>query len=86
LDLEREEVKKGRESCILRSFIICTLLQVSIIRVIKSRRMRWAACMTHTRNACKILIGKPGGKRSCSRPGCRCKNYINIKTDFEEIV
>jgi hypothetical protein len=47
---KREEVKEGRESCILRIFIIYTLLQIFVIRVIKSRRMRWAghiACMTY---------------------------------------
>jgi hypothetical protein len=34
----------------------------SIIRIIKSRRMRWArhvACMVAKRNAYRILVGKP---------------------------
>jgi hypothetical protein len=38
----------------------------SIIRPIKSRRIRGAgpvACMMEKRNACRILVGKPGGKR-----------------------
>jgi hypothetical protein len=38
----------------------------SIIRVIKSRRMRWAghaAQMGEKRNAYRILVGKPEGKR-----------------------
>jgi hypothetical protein len=33
--------------------------------MIKSRRMIWAghvACMGETRNACRISMGKPGGK------------------------
>jgi hypothetical protein len=37
----------------------------SIIRVIKSRRMRWArhvARMVEKRNACRIFVGKPEGK------------------------
>jgi hypothetical protein len=43
----------------------------NIIRVIKSRRMRWAEhrpCMGKMRNAYKILVGKPEGKRQCGRP------------------
>jgi hypothetical protein len=38
----------------------------SIIRVIKSRRVRWAghvARMGEKRNACRILVGKPEGER-----------------------
>jgi hypothetical protein len=37
-----------------------------IIRMIKSKRMRWAghvARMGETRNAYRILVGKPEGKR-----------------------
>jgi hypothetical protein len=37
----------------------------SIIRMIKSRRMRWAghiARMREKRNACRILVGMPEGK------------------------
>jgi hypothetical protein len=38
----------------------------SIIRIIKSRRMRWAghvARMGEKRNAYRLLVGKPEGKR-----------------------
>jgi hypothetical protein len=38
----------------------------SIIRIIKSRRMRWAghvARMRANRNAYRTLVGKPEGKR-----------------------
>jgi hypothetical protein len=38
----------------------------NIIRVIKSRRMRWVGHVAHTgevKNAYKVLIGKPLGKR-----------------------
>jgi hypothetical protein len=37
-----------------------------IIRQIKSRRMRWAgyvARMGEERNVCKVLMGKPEGRR-----------------------
>jgi hypothetical protein len=43
----------------------------SIIRMIKSRRMRWAgyvARMGKRRNACRILVRKPEGKRPLGRP------------------
>jgi hypothetical protein len=43
----------------------------SIIRKIKSRRMRWAghvARMGEKRNAYKLLVGKPEGKRPLGRP------------------
>jgi hypothetical protein len=41
-----------------------TYMVLSIIRMIKSRRMRWAghvARMGETRNAYRILVGKPEG-------------------------
>jgi hypothetical protein len=53
----------------------------NIIRMIKSRRMRWAghaARMGETRNAYRILVGKPEG-----RP--RRKWVENIKIVLREI-
>jgi hypothetical protein len=38
----------------------------SRIRIIESRGMRWVghvACMEEKRNACRILVGRPGGNR-----------------------
>jgi hypothetical protein len=55
----------------------------NIIRMIKSRRMRWAghvARMGKTRNAYRILVGKPKGKRPLGRP--RRKWVDNIKIDL----
>jgi hypothetical protein len=43
----------------------------NIIRMMKSRRMRWAghvARMGETKDAYRILVGKPEGKRSLGRP------------------
>jgi hypothetical protein len=43
----------------------------SIIRIIKSRRMRWAghvARMAGKRIAYRLLVGKPEGKRPLRRP------------------
>jgi hypothetical protein len=58
----------------------------NIIRMMKSRRMRWAghvARMGETRNAYRILVGKPGGKRPLGRP--RRRWVDNIKMDLREI-
>jgi hypothetical protein len=56
----------------------------SIIRMIKSRRMRWAghlARMEANRNGYSILVGKPEGKRPLGAPTHRWVN--NIKMDLE---
>ena len=45
----------------------------NIVRVIKSRRLRWAghiARMEEGRSAYKILRGKPTRKRPLGRPRC----------------
>jgi hypothetical protein len=54
----------------------------NIIRMIKSRRMKWAghvARMGETRNAYRILVEKPEGKRPLGRP--RRRWVDNIKMD-----
>jgi hypothetical protein len=46
----------------------------SIIRIIKSKRMRWArhvVRMGEKRNAYRLLVGKPERKRPLGRPGRR---------------
>jgi hypothetical protein len=58
----------------------------NIIRIIKSRRMRWAghvARMGEKRNAYRILVGKPGGRKSLGRP--RRRWVDNIKIDLRKI-
>jgi hypothetical protein len=58
----------------------------SIIRIIKSRRMRWAghvARMGEKRNAYILLVGKPEGKRPLRRP--RCRWVDNIRMDLGEV-
>ena len=58
----------------------------SIVRVIKSRRMRWArhvARMEEGRVVHKALVGKPEGKRPLGRPRRRWED--NIKMDLQEV-
>jgi hypothetical protein len=53
--------------------------------MIKSRRMKWAghvARMEEKRNAYRILVGKPEGKRPLGRP--RRRWVDNIKMDLSE--
>jgi hypothetical protein len=57
-----------------------------IIRMIKSRRIRWAGHVAQMRdkpNAYRILVGKREGKRPLGRLRRRWMN--NIKTDLREI-
>jgi hypothetical protein len=54
--------------------------------MITPRRMRWVGHvvqMGEKRNAYRILVVKPEGKRPLGRP--RCRWVDNIKTDLREI-
>jgi hypothetical protein len=58
----------------------------SIIKMIMSKRMRWAghvARMGERRNAYRILVGKPERRRQLGRPTRRW--VYNIKMDLTEI-
>ena len=73
------------EGSMTRKFIVCTVL-LNIVRVIKSRRLRWAghvAIMEEGRSAFKILTGTPTGKRPSGRPRRRWED--NIRMDLPEI-
>ncbi|KAJ4445601.1 hypothetical protein ANN_12283 [Periplaneta americana] len=57
-----------------------------IIRNIRSRRLRWAghvARMGESRNAYRVLVGRPEGKRSLGRPRRRWED--NIEMDLREV-
>ena len=57
----------------------------NIVRVVKSRRMRWAghvARMGEGRGLHRVLVGKPEGKRPLGRPRHRWED--NIKMDLQE--
>jgi hypothetical protein len=58
----------------------------NIVRVVKSRRMRWAghvACMGEDRGVHRVLVGKREGKRPLGRPRHRWGD--NIKMDLKEV-
>jgi hypothetical protein len=58
----------------------------NIIRVIKSRRLRWAghvARMGERRGAYRALVVKPEGRRPLGRPRHRWEDYI--KMDLREV-
>jgi len=58
----------------------------NIVRVIKSRRMRWAGHVAHMgeeRRVYRVLVGKPEGTRSLGRP--RRRWVDNIRMDLQEV-
>ena len=66
----------------MRIFIFC----VNIVRMIKSRRLRWAghvARMEEGSSAFKMLTGIPAGNRSLGRPKRRWEH--NIRMNLKEI-
>jgi hypothetical protein len=56
----------------------------NIIRMIKSRRLRWDGSVARMgrRNAYRILVGKPEGKRPLGRP--RRRWVDNLKMDLRD--
>ena len=73
----------------------------NIVRVIKSRRTRWAGHVAHMgeeRGVCRVLLGKPEGKRPLENPrrrwvdnirmdlhvvGCGYMNWIGLAQDSD---
>jgi hypothetical protein len=58
----------------------------NIVRVIKSRRMRWAghvALMGEEKGEYRVWVGKPEGKRTLGRP--RRRWVDNIRMDLQEM-
>jgi len=58
----------------------------NIVRVKKSRRMRWAghvACMGERRGVYRILMGKPEERRPLGRPRRRWED--NIRIDLRKV-
>ena len=72
--------------CLRYVYVFVVYRSPNVVRVIKSRRLRWAghaARMEEGRSAFKILIGKRTGKRPLGRPRRRWED--NIRMDLEEI-
>jgi hypothetical protein len=70
----------------MRNFITCMYSSPTIIRMIKSRRMRLSGHVAQTgekRNAYRILVGKSEGKRQLGRR--RRRWVLNIKMNLREI-
>jgi len=58
----------------------------NILRVIKSRRKRWAEHVAHMgeeTGVYRVLVGKPEGKKPLGRPRRRWED--NIKMDLQEV-
>jgi len=58
----------------------------NIVRVVKSRRMRWAGHVVRVgkrRDVYRVLVGKPEGKRPLGRP--RPRREDNIKMNLQEV-
>ena len=58
----------------------------NIVRVVKSRRMRWTghvARMAEGRGVHRVLVGKPERNRPLGRPRRRLED--NSKTDLQEV-
>jgi hypothetical protein len=58
----------------------------TIVRVTKSRRIRWVWYVARTRDGRsvhRVLVVKPEGKRPLGKPRCRWEDNINI--DIQEV-
>jgi hypothetical protein len=72
--LKRDKVIVGRWKKLHNEELHNLRPSPNIIRIVKSKRMRWAghvAQMGEKRNPCRILVGKPEEKIPVGRPRCR---------------
>jgi hypothetical protein len=70
----------------MMNFTACIFHRILIVRLIKSRRMRWAghvACMVEGRGVYRVLVGRPEGRRPMGRLRRRWED--NIKLDLRDI-
>jgi hypothetical protein len=69
------------EFCLYQPSLYALYSSPNIIRVIKSRRLRWAgyvARMGERRVAYRALVGKPEGRRPLGRPRRRWEENIKM--------
>jgi len=74
LDLRQKKQQEAGEDGIMRIFIYNLYTLPDVVRMIKSRSMRWEGhivCMGEMRNAYSIWIGKPEWKRPLGELGGR---------------
>jgi len=70
-------------------WLACFLASIAhniVVRVIKSKRMRWAghvARMGEEKGVYRVLVGKPEGKRPLGRP--RRRWVDNIRMDLQDV-
>jgi hypothetical protein len=84
--MDRRERSDGRLEKLHNEGLHNVYCSPGIIRMIKSRRMRWAghvARMGGENNAHRILVGKPEGKRPLGK--AKGKWEDNIKMDLREM-
>jgi len=75
---KRDEVK-GKWRLLYNEELYDLYCSPNIVRVIKTRRMRWAghvARMGERRGVYRVLVGKPEEKRPTGRPRCRWEDNM----------
>jgi len=83
---KRDEVTDWRRQDLHRKKLYALHFSPNIIRVINSRKVRWAehvARMGERRGAYRVLVEKPEGKIQLGRP--RRKLECNIKIGLKEV-
>jgi hypothetical protein len=85
LGLRGTKYQENGENYIMRGLndLYCS---PNMVRVIKSRTMRWAGHVTRMRErrvVYRVLVGKPEGKRPLGRPRRRWED--NLKMDLQEV-
>ena len=83
LRLRETKLQENGEGYILLSYMYSS---PNIIRNLKLRQIKWAGHAAHmekSRNSCRILVGKPEGKRHLLRPRNRWED--NNKMDLREL-
>ncbi|KAJ4451242.1 hypothetical protein ANN_02703 [Periplaneta americana] len=86
LDYFISQLKDRNSYCNINAELHALYSSPDIIRNIKSRRLRWAghvARMGESRNAYRVLVGRPEGKRPLGRPRRRWED--NIKMDLRKV-
>jgi hypothetical protein len=76
-----DEIIEAEENC-YNEELYKFYSSITIIRMMKSMRIRWAGYMTHTsetKNAYRILVGKPQGRRTLGKHGSRWEGNTKLE-------